>query len=55
MNKNFATSLALQDDKPSADEIFYQIEAECPEDMSNLMVGGRRITPHGNWHDENGW
>ena len=42
-------------DEPSAEEIFYQIEAECPEDTSNLMIGGRRITPHGNWHDENGW
>jgi hypothetical protein len=43
--------------KHSDDSIFDEIEAELPEDLSNLMVEGRRIESHSSsrsWLDDDG-
>jgi hypothetical protein len=37
------------------DEIFYEMEADLPPDLSDLMCEGRRIEAHGRtWLDDDG-
>ena len=39
------------------DQLFYEMEADLPEDLSGLMIEGRRIQGHGlarSWLDDDG-
>jgi hypothetical protein len=42
-------------DKSKADQIFDELEADLPEDLSGLSFDGRNIEPHGRqWLDDDG-